>query len=36
VRFLTRSRIFSDEEYAALAAEGEPPRGDQHSAAVTV
>jgi len=36
VRFLTRSRIFSDEEYAALAAEGEPPRGDQHSAAVAV
>jgi uncharacterized protein (DUF779 family) len=36
VRFLTRSRIFSDDEYAALAAEGEPPRGDQHSAAVAV
>jgi uncharacterized protein len=36
VRFLTRSRIFSDEEYAALEAEGEPPRGDQHSASVAV
>jgi uncharacterized protein len=36
VRFLTRSRIFSDEEYAALEAEGEPPRGDQHSAVATV
>ena len=27
VRFLTRSRVFSDDEAAALAAEGEPPRG---------
>ena len=36
VRFLTRSRIFSDEEHAALQAEGEPPRGDQHSAVATV
>ncbi|HEY1012999.1 MAG TPA: DUF779 domain-containing protein [Herpetosiphonaceae bacterium] len=31
VRFLTRSRIFSDEEHAALAAEGDPPCGDHHS-----
>ena len=30
VRFLIRSRIFSDEEYAQLLAEGEPPRGDQN------
>lgn len=29
VRFLIRSRIFGDEEYAQLLAEGEPPRGDQ-------
>lgn len=28
VRFLIRSRIFSDEEYAQLLAEGEPPRGE--------
>jgi uncharacterized protein (DUF779 family) len=27
VRFLTRSRVFSDEEVADLAAEGPPPRG---------
>ncbi len=27
VRFLTRSRVFSDEEATALAAESEPPRG---------
>ena len=26
VRFLTRSRVFTDEEAAALAAAGEPPR----------
>jgi uncharacterized protein (DUF779 family) len=29
VRFLTRSRLFSDEESAALEAEGHPPRGEQ-------
>lgn len=29
VRFLTRSRLFSDEESAALDAEGPPPRGEQ-------
>jgi len=28
VRFLIRSRIFSDGEYAQLLAEGEPPRGE--------
>jgi uncharacterized protein (DUF779 family) len=28
VRFLTRSRLFSDEESAALEAEGPPPRGE--------
>lgn len=28
VRFLIRSRIFSDEEYAQLLAEEEPPRGE--------
>ena len=28
VRFLTRSRVFTDDETAALAAEGEPPRGE--------
>src|SRR5271166_660979 len=27
VRFLTRSRVFTDEEAMALAADGEPPRG---------
>lgn len=27
VRFLTRSRVFTDEEAGALAREGEPPRG---------
>ena len=29
VRFLTRSRFFSDEEAAALAASGPPPHGDE-------
>ena len=29
VRFLTRSRLFSDEEASALDAEGEPPRGPE-------
>jgi uncharacterized protein len=29
VRFLTRSRLFSDEESAALEAQGPPPRGEQ-------
>ena len=29
VRFLTRSRVFTDDEAIALAAEGEPPRGGQ-------
>ncbi|MGD8430069.1 MAG: DUF779 domain-containing protein [Ectothiorhodospiraceae bacterium] len=29
VRFLTRSRLFSDEEWEALAAAGPPPRGPQ-------
>jgi uncharacterized protein len=29
VRFLTRSRLFSDEEWAALEAEGPAPRGEQ-------
>ncbi len=29
VRFLTRSRIFTDEEAEALVADGEPPRGGQ-------
>jgi uncharacterized protein (DUF779 family) len=29
MRFLTRSRLFDDAEYAALQAEGAPPRGDQ-------
>ncbi len=28
VRFLIRSRIFSDEEYAEIIAEGAPPRGE--------
>ncbi len=28
VRFLIRSRIFSDEEYAEILAEGAPPRGE--------
>jgi len=27
VRFLVRSRVFSDAEYAQLVAEGEPPKG---------
>ncbi len=30
VRFLTRSRIFTEAEYAALQAEGAPLRGQQH------
>ncbi|MDQ2930510.1 MAG: DUF779 domain-containing protein [Gemmatimonadota bacterium] len=29
VRFLTRSRLFSDEESITLEAEGPPPRGEQ-------
>jgi uncharacterized protein len=29
VRFLIRSRVFSDDEYAALQQEGPPPRGPQ-------
>ena len=29
VRFLTRSRVFTDDEHAALEAAGPPPRGDQ-------
>jgi hypothetical protein len=29
LRFLTRSRLYSDEEWARLEAEGEPPRGPQ-------
>src|SRR5690349_9721647 len=29
VRFLTRSRLFSDEESTALEVEGPPPRGEQ-------
>ncbi len=29
MRFLTRSRVFTDEEAAALQAAGPPPRGDQ-------
>ncbi len=29
-RFLTRSRLYSDEEWAALEAAGPPPRGPQH------
>ena len=29
VRFLTRSRLFTDDEWAALQLEGAPPRGDQ-------
>jgi uncharacterized protein (DUF779 family) len=29
VRFLTRSRVFTDEESEALAADGDPPRGGQ-------
>lgn len=29
VRFLTRSRLFTDEEAAALDAEGDPPRGPE-------
>lgn len=29
VRFLTRSRIYTDQEWAALEAAGEPPRGEQ-------
>lgn len=30
VRFLTRSRLYTDEEAAELAAQGPPPRGSQH------
>ena len=30
VRFIIRSRIFTDEESAALEAAGEPPRGDSY------
>lgn len=29
VRFLTRSRVFDDDEWRALQREGPPPRGDQ-------
>ncbi|MFA9462217.1 DUF779 domain-containing protein [Thiohalorhabdus methylotrophus] len=29
VRFLTRSRLYTDEESAALAREGDPPRGPE-------
>jgi uncharacterized protein (DUF779 family) len=32
VRFLIRSRVFSDEEYARLQAEGPPPSGPQRTA----
>lgn len=32
VRFLTRSRLFTDDEWAALLREGAPPRGDQGAA----
>ncbi|HET9960658.1 MAG TPA: DUF779 domain-containing protein, partial [Polyangiaceae bacterium] len=31
VRFLTRSRAFSDTELAELARQGEPPRGDSEA-----
>ena len=34
VRFLTRSRLFSDEESSALDAEGDPPRGPEAFQAV--
>lgn len=30
VRFLIRSKLFSEEEYRQLVAEGAPPRGQQH------
>jgi hypothetical protein len=30
VRFLIRSRVFTDDEYHALQKEGPPPRGSQH------
>jgi uncharacterized protein len=30
VRFLIRSRLFTDEEHHALQREGPPPRGPQH------
>ncbi|MEQ8230762.1 MAG: DUF779 domain-containing protein [Gammaproteobacteria bacterium] len=33
VRFLIRSRLYSDDEVAALAAAGPPPRGPQEEAA---
>lgn len=29
IRFLTRSRLYSDEEWAALQGQGEPARGEQ-------
>ena len=32
LRFITRSRLFSDSEYAALESAGPPPRGDQVAA----
>lgn len=32
VRFLTRSRVFTDEEAAALKQAGRPPRGDEERA----
>ena len=32
VRFVTRSRLFSEEEQTALALAGEPPRGDEAAA----
>lgn len=35
-RFLTRSRIFSDEETAILTDMGDPPRGDTHPPEVVV
>ena len=31
MRFLTRSRLFSDAEYHALVAEGPPPSGEQNA-----
>lgn len=32
MRFLTRSRLFSDGEYEAMRLEGDPPRGEQPAA----
>jgi uncharacterized protein len=29
MRFLTRSRLFTDDEYHAMRVEGDPPRGEQ-------